>query len=191
MARPTTSARSAVPHSDGELLLGLLERVASDLSVILGHEIALGEVAAERARSRPAGAGQVHISFKVGLRHESGALRHGCLLVPLPMAISWTAALLMLTEEEAAARRDESALDPSLKDGMLELGHVITNALSTALAELGQAGWSARSLGCQGVRADVRPAFPYEEGAELLVGRVRARFQGAAAQELLLLLPPT
>ena len=46
------------------------------------------------------------------------------------------------------------------------------------------------SEGCQGVRADVRPAFPYEEGSELIVARVGACFDPFPPFELILMLPP-
>ena len=73
---------------------------------------------------------------------------------------------------------------------MLEIGNMIGGAGNTALASLGASASSLRSEGCQGVRADVRPAFPYEEGNELIVGGVTARFEPFPPFELILILPP-
>jgi len=98
--------------------------------------------------------------------------------------------LLMRSEEEIAERRGLQHLDAAQKDALLEIGSLIGASLNTAVAELGLAGWSARSEGCQGVRAGVRPAFPYEEGSELIAGRAAGRIAGFPDFELLLLLPP-
>jgi len=72
---------------------------------------------------------------------------------------------------------------------MLEIDDMIASATASALAEHGVARWSVRSAGCQGVRAGIRPAFPYVEGSELVVGRVAARVEPFPAAELVLVLP--
>ena len=48
---------------------------------------------------------------------------------------------------------------------------------------------SVTSKGCQGVRADVRPAFPYEEGAELLVVRAKTKVHDFPSFELIGMFP--
>jgi hypothetical protein len=48
---------------------------------------------------------------------------------------------------------------------------------------------ATRSDGCQGVRADVRPALSYREGQPLLVARARARVHHFEPCELILVLP--
>jgi hypothetical protein len=185
-------AVAAKPTSlqDSALIRTLLERVAQDLGAILGRELVLTALDITRARSRPAGRGQVHISFKLGLTKEGGPKRFGALLVPLPEAITMAGCLLMLSEETLAARREESTLDLATKDALLEIGNVIGAAGGTALAALGAAGWSLQSEGCQGVRAGVRPAFPYEEGSDLVVARIGTTFDPFPPFELLLMLPP-
>jgi len=180
---------SAAAVTDGQLVGGILKRLNAELGMILGHDFDFAAPLLERARNRPAGAGCIHISFKLAFRSEGGE-RHGAVLVPLPDAITMACFLLMIPEESVTARREETSLDGSLKDAMLELGSMIAAAASTALAELGLAGWSVRSEGCQGVRADVRPAFPYTEGSELVVARVGTTFEPFPSFELLLMLPP-
>ena len=176
--------------ADTQLLGGILRRIHTDLSMMLGHELEFGAPAVERQRARPIGKGTVHISFKLGFQDGSGETRHGCLLVPLAEAITMACFLLMIAEENVAARRTEPALDATQKDALLEIGSMIGGAANTALAELGLAGWSVRTEGCQGVRADVRPAFPYEDGAELLVAELSAALAPYPSFRLCLMVPP-
>lgn len=176
--------------SDLEVVRGVLRRIAVDLGTILGHSIALGVARCERALARPAGEGAIHISFKLALRRSVAHETHGCLLVPLAEANAWAGFLLMLSDEAVAARREDTALDPDAKHALLEIGNLIAGATHTALAELGLPDWKAVSRGCQGVRAGVRPAFPYVEGSELLVGHVEARTGALPAARWMLLLPP-
>lgn len=174
---------------DATLIRGVLERVTHDLGAVMGCEFALERSEVERARTRPAGAGKVHISFKLGLSKDGGPMRFGSLLVPLPEAITMASLLLMAPEETLDSQREAATLDPSTKDAMLEIGNMVAAASSTALAALGAAGWTAHSEGCQGVRADVRPAFPYEEGSELVVGRSVARIGPYPSFGMILMLP--
>ena len=174
---------------DAQLVRGVLDRITQDLGAVMGCELALERTDVERVRSRPAGTGKVHISFKLGLGKEGGAVRHGCLLVPLPEAITMAGLLLMIPEEVLDAQREAMVLADSLKGAMLEIGNMVAAASSTALAGLGAAGWSVQSEGCQGVRADVRPAFPYEEGSELVVGRITARIDPFPSFAMILMLP--
>jgi hypothetical protein len=184
MAAPT---RSAVP--DAELVSGVAARAARELTLVLGRDLHIAACRAERAGSRPAGQGCVHVSFKLGFARAGAPVRYGALLVPLPDAITMACCLLMIPDEELAARREETAPDEGLKDALLEIGNMLGTSVNGALADLGIAGWTVRSEGCQGVRAGVRPAFPYEEGSPLVVGRVSAALESFPPFELLLLLP--
>ena len=177
------------PPADAALIGATLARISGEVGSMLGHEVLFEAARVERARARPAGSGSIHISFKLGFRSEAGTELFGCLLVPLADAITMACFLLMIPEESVASRREESALDAAFKDAMLEIGNMLGSATSSALAELGLSGWSARSEGCQGVRADVRPAFPYVEESPLVVGRVAARFGPFPTCELILILP--
>lgn len=184
MATPTMAV------TDPQLVSGLLKRLNADLGMILGRELGFAAPRLERMNTRPVGKGSIHISFKLAFRQEGGEKRHGALLVPLADAITIACFLLMIPEETVSSRREETTLDTALKDAMLEIGNMIGGATNTALAELGLAGWSARSEGCQGVRADVRPAFPYTEGSALVVARVATTLEPYPPFELLLMVPP-
>lgn len=175
--------------TDAQFVEAFLKRFNANLGMILGRDFSFAPPRLERARTRPAGQGSIHISFKLAFTPEGGEKRHGALLVPLAGAITMAGYLLMMPEETVAQRREETALDSSLKDALLEIGNMIAGATNTVLAELGLAGWSARSEGCQGVRADVRPAFPYREGSELLVARTTTTLEPHPPFELLLLVP--
>jgi hypothetical protein len=173
------------------LLIGtILERVAQSLEAIMGCDLVRSGLTVGRERTRPAGKATIHISFKLGLCQDGGRTLHGALLLPLPEAITMACFLLMMPEDAVLSRRHELSLDPSLKQAMLEIGNLIGSASTTAMAYLGAAGWSVSSEGCQGVRPGVRPAFPYEEGDELVVGRVTARLVPFPPFELILMVPP-
>ena len=176
--------------SDTAVISAILERVGQDLGSIIGRDLAFTQLTVGREHTRPAGKGLIHISFKLGLTREGGSRHFGSLLIPLPEAITMACFLLIIPVEVVAARRKELTLDSALKDAMLEIGNMVGGASNTALAGLGAAGLSLRSEGCQGVRPDVRPAFPYQEGSELMVGRANARFEPFPPFELILILPP-
>ncbi len=180
---------SSTTVGDPALIAGILKHVSGDLSLLFGRELCLEAARIERAHTRATGAGQVHISFRLGFVDEDGHKRSGALLVPLPDAMTMACLLLMLPEDELAVRRLEPAPDNTLKDGMIEIGNLVGGAIKSALAELGLSKWSVTSAGCQGLRADMRPAFPYNEGNELIVARVRGRLEPFPAFELVLMLP--
>lgn len=180
---------SSTTVSDAALIAGILKHVSGDLGMLLGRELCLEAPRIERAHTRATGAGQVHISFRLGFVDEDGQRRSGALLVPLPDAMTMACLLMMLPEDQLATRRLEPAPDNTLKDGMVEIGNLCGGAIKSALAELGLSKWSADSEGCQGVRADMRPAFPYTEGNELVVARIRGRIEPFPASELVLMLP--
>ncbi len=177
------------PPADEAFVAAVFRRVANDLGMILGQALSFEDERTERVAARPAGPGQVHISFKFALQGAHGVERHGALLVPLPDAIAMACFLLMIPEETVTPWRQVTTLDPALKDAMLEIGSMVGSATGSALKDLELAGWSARTTGCQGVRADVRPAFPYEEGSALVVGRARTQLGSFEPFELLLMLP--
>ena len=72
---------------------------------------------------------------------------------------------------------------------MLEVGNFIGGSTDDAVRRMLPWGHSVRSEGCQGVRADVRPALDYAEGAELVVGRVRGHIEGFPEFEAQVILP--
>jgi len=174
--------------SDVELIEGIFTRIGSDLEAILDHELIFEDIQTERASSRVAGEEQVHISFKLGVQRGDGWL-HGSLLVPLPDAISMACFLMMAPDDVVEANRGLEAPDEAMKDAMLEVGNFVAGAADSVLRTFFPEGHGVRAEGCQGVRADVRPAFPYQEGDELIVGRAFACLHTFPAFEMILMLP--
>lgn len=180
---------SPLSSNSCDLLAGeVLHRIASDLSLIIDRDLALepGEVA--RLQERPAGPGQVHISFRFGVQGGQRAA-HGCLLVPLPDALSIAGYMMMLPEEQVLASRGGNAPDVPTREALMELSNFVAGAVDASLRELLDGGRKVRSEGCQGVRADVRPALVYEEGTCLVAGKARATIEGHPAFEVTLVLP--
>jgi hypothetical protein len=166
----------------------IFQRIACDLSMIADRELTISEVESQVEETRPAGAGRIHISFQLGLQGSAG-VQHGCLLVPLPDAISLACCLMMVPEDVMAASRGEEVLDETTKDAMLEVGRFICGATDSALRCLGIGGDQVLFEGCQGVNPDVRPSLLYHEGDELIVGRVRASMAGFPEGTMLLVVP--
>ncbi len=166
----------------------LFESVAVDLAMIMDTELAIDGVSVERRPERAAGEDQIHISFKFQVQ-DGTDVHHGCALVPLPDAISLACYLMMTPEEEIAEMRSMETLDPSLKDAMIEISNFVAGATDAVVRTWYSAEATCRSSGCQGVRADVRPAFPYEEGAQLAVGRAQAKIASFPPFEMITMLP--
>ena len=173
---------------DYQLVDGVVGRVAASLSLLIDRDIEVDHVTTERANTRPAGHGVIHISFKLRIERAGAADHHGCVLVPLPEAIAMACYLMMLSDEEVEEHRTETELDESMKDAIMELGNFVGVAVDEAFGTH-DLGFSVKPAGCQGVRADVRPAFPYEEGSELVVGRATACVHEFPAFEMIVMLP--
>jgi len=175
--------------TDAQLARELLERIAGDLGMMIQYELNLEKERVERVRSRPAGADRIHASFRLSFSREDGRKEYGALLLPLPDALTMAGMVLMIPKETIATLRKEVSLSDALKDALLELGNFIGGACKTALGKLGLTGWSACFEGCQGVRPDVPPTFPYEEGSELIVARTTTSLQPFPPFDLILMLP--
>lgn len=187
MSAATTLA--AGPELDRRVVESVLLRVAQDLAMITDREIEMTASAVERATQRTEGRGRIHISFKLGIQ-QGDVVHHGCLVVPLPEAISLAGYLMMVPDEGVKARRGATTLDVPTKDALMEVGNFIGGAFDAAVREIGVEGVRVRSEGCQGVRAGVRPAFKYEEGAPLVVARSQCRIHTWPAFEAVLMVPP-
>ncbi len=183
----TLTHSQAVPD-ELELAGSLFGRMAGDLSMIVDREFLIEDVRVERRTQRPVGRERVHISFKLSIDHH-GETWPGCLLVPLPDAIVLAAYMMMLPDESAALERSRTELDAPFKEALLEVGKFLAGACDSVLRGAFREDCSVRSGGCQGVRADVRPALPYREGEVLLVARARARVHEFEPFELILVLP--
>jgi hypothetical protein len=172
---------------DLQLVEGILDRIASNLTVLVDREIAVDAITAQRATTRPAGQGQVHISFRLAFV-EGESVREGSLVVPLPDAITLACYLMMYPEEEVLEYRGEDAPDRAQKDALLEIGNFVASACEEVLRR-NDLPVNVRSRGCQGVRADVRPAFAYREQDELVVGRAQVSLHEFPAFETILMFP--
>jgi len=170
------------------LAASILARMAMDLSMIVDREFTVADVRAERRSQRPVGDAQVHISFKLDLE-LAGESRQGCLLVPLPDAVALAAFMMMLSDETVAQERGRTELDGPFKEALLQVGKFLAGACDAVLRQALPFECAARSDGCQGVRANVRPALRYEEGDALVVARAQARVHDFAPFELILALP--
>jgi hypothetical protein len=171
-----------------ELAASILARMATDLSMIVDREFVVDGTRVERRTQRPAGGAVVHISFKLGIE-VAGEPRQGCLLVPLPDAIALAGFMMMLPDEAVAEERFRTELDGPFKEALLEVGKFLAGACDAVLRQALPIESATRSDGCQGVRADVRPALEYREGDTLLVARARARVHEFEPFELILALP--
>lgn len=167
----------------------IFQRIASDLSMIADRELTLKTTGVEVCDARPAGEGKIHISFRLGFR-VGEERHHGCLVVPLPDAISLACSLMMVPEDTLVTSRTLTNLDETTKDAMLEVGNFVTGATECALRALGIDAVKVSFEGCQGVRADVRPALTYRDGDPLVVGRAQINLADFPADEVLLMVPP-
>jgi hypothetical protein len=173
---------------DLQLARSLFARTAADLAMILDRELEIGSVRVERLAQRPVGEGCVHISFKLAIERD-GQSSEGCVLVPLPDALALAGFLMTMPEEVVARERLRTELDGPFKEALLEVGKFLAGACDAVLRQAFSQGLAARSRGCQGVRAGVRPALVYREGDPLTVARARARVHAFEPFELILVLP--
>jgi len=182
------SAIQVATKDDLDLVRSMFERIAADLGMIIDRTLEVDGVRAERVSKRVAGEGCVHISFRFGIVVD-GKSHQGCILVPLSDAITMAGYLMMLSDEEVAAQRELSDLDASMKEAMLEVGNFVAGACDAVLRRSLPQGSSVRSEGCQGVRADVRPALEYGEGDQLIVGRAIVRVHEFSEFQMIVMAP--
>lgn len=166
---------------------GLVHKMTENLALLVDREIGVESITCETAAERPAGMGCIHISFKLGFTVNNKA-SHGCVLMPLPEAIALAGYLMMMPDADVEIHRSDTDLDQATKDALLELGNFIGGAADDVMRSY-FAGSSVRSEGCQGVRADIRPALDYREGDELIVGRAQLRLHTFPDFELIAVLP--
>ena len=166
---------------------GLVHKIAESLVPLIDRDLNVGAITCDVATERPAGKDCIHVSFKLGFTID-GTASHGCVLVPLPDAIALGGYLMMMSDAVVKRHRGDSDIDAAMKDAMLELGNFVAGAADDVMRSY-VAGASVRPEGCQGVRADVRPALEYVEGDELVVGRAVVRLAKYSEFELIVVLP--
>ncbi len=180
--RPATNA------SHAERVSELVQRVATDLSMIIEREVRVLSCDVRRAEERAAGAGVVHISLKQAYRHGERTAQ-GCLLVPLPDALTLAGFFLMLPNDVVEAQRALSTVDAATKDALLEVASFVAGSLGNALAGQGPSGIDVRPASCQGLRPGAVPALAHEPGSEWWIARANIKVHTFAAADVLLLLP--
>jgi hypothetical protein len=158
--------------STREIVERSVRAVLDGLSEVVDRAVVAHRIRCASARRRPSGPGTIHISFRFVLEHGECA-RQGCLLLPLSQSLVLAAQLLYLPDELVACARTRQAPDVTEKEALLELSAVVASGLEHELASF-LPEIRARSAGCQGVRAGVRPSLAYREGDELWV----ATFEG-------------
>lgn len=179
---------SACTGAEATLVEDILHRVASDLAMICDRELDVDVHSVEKHAERTVGKGGIHISFRLGFEQEDKRT-HGCLLMPLPDAISLACYLMMVPDDSVKGKRSLKDIDESIKDAMLEVGNFIGGAADAALRESSSVVAKVSSEGCQGVRPNVRPALCYNEGEGLVVGRARSTIHEYPEFEMILMLP--
>jgi len=185
---PQTLDESPETTSEQLLVKDVLERISADLGMIIDREIQLEAPTISRAEKRAEGEGKIHISFRIGFRTPEGR-KQGCILIPLPDALTLSDYLMMMPDDAVKAHREQTTLDGSTKDALLEVGNFVGGASDAVLRGHQPVGYAVRFEGCQGVRADVRPALEYEEGDPLVIVRAKTRIHDLPAFELIMILP--
>lgn len=174
--------------SDTRRVEEVMQRVAGDLSMITDHDLTIEAIEVDRSGERVPGSDGIQISFKLAFRKD-GEIRHGCLLVPLPDAISLASYLMLIPDEEVEQRRTWEQLDDATKEALLELGSFIGGATDGALREALGEDVDVRTEGCQGVRAGRPPAVEHRADEEWIIGRALAHIDPYPQFEMLLEMP--
>ena len=125
----------------------ILQRIASNLALLMDHDFQLDSIDAESWDQRPVGPGSVHISFKLSFEGDRGSAE-GCLLVPLEEGMTLAGYLMMASDEEVAVTRELDEPDRSAKDAMLELANFIASATGSAFRDLELGEIEVYSEGC-------------------------------------------
>jgi len=173
---------------DAGICEAVLRRICDDLAMFLDRPLELESVDSARSPNKVAGERSVHIAFKFGLTVD-GVVQHGAILVPLADAISFACYLMMMTDEVVGARRKEKDLDRAQKDAMVEVCNLVGGSIDGAMRDQFPKRVSARSEGCQGLRAGSAPAFERTPGVDLVIGRAKVKLHTFPTFEMLLMLP--
>jgi chemotaxis protein CheY-P-specific phosphatase CheC len=163
------STLSHATRLEFDIVEDVFERVSSDLSALTDRTIEVADVGVGRRRRRPAAEGGIHISFKLGF-HVRGRVLHGCLMAPLPDALTLAHSMMMTPEGEVEERRADTELGLETKDALLEIGSFMASAADSALRKKFPSGLNVHAEGCQGVAAERVPSLVHQPGSELVVG---------------------
>jgi hypothetical protein len=147
-----------------------LERITHDVGLVVDRHIDLDAHETRVMQERPAGQGQVHLSFRLSVDIE-GVVQQGSLLMPLEHANGLAASLMMMAEPQVDEVRSSETPDRATKDAMVELGCFVAGAITDQLTETLTQPVLVVPAGCQGVRPGVRPALKYTDGNDLWVAQ--------------------
>ena len=81
----------------------IFDRVASDLSMLADRDIEIRDVTYEEREDRPAGCGEIHISYRFGVV-ANDETHHGAMLIPLSESIALAAYLMMASDSRTVSR---------------------------------------------------------------------------------------
>ena len=183
------NATRAMTSREASLVEEALSRIVGDLSMVADRELTIGSAEVSMTDRRLVGDDVVHVSFRLGVVH--GATRsQGALILPLPAALALAGYLLMMSDEAVEARMGWSAPDSVLKEAMREMNQFIRASVESAVGALGFEDVELHADGCQGVRANVRPALDYTDGDPLVTAWAEARLHDLAPFRMGLMLPP-
>ena len=171
-----------------EFCTEILDRICTDLAMIIDREFSVEKTKVSQAEKRAEGKGKIHISFRIGFNTPDGRMQ-GCVLIPLPDALTLSAYLMMVPDDGIKTHRNQKSLDGGTKDAMLEVGNFIGGASDAVVRGLYSEGFSVRFEGCQGVRANVRPALEYADGDPLVIAKSKAKIHDLPTFDLIMILP--
>jgi hypothetical protein len=166
----------------------LVQRVATDLSMIIERDVRVLSCDVQRSADRAGGSNVVHISLKQAYRLGERSA-HGCLLVPLSDALTLAGFFLMLPDDVVEAQRSLSTVDAITKDALLEVASFVAGSLASALGGAAPATLEIRSASCQGLRPGALPALTHEAGSEWWIARAQIQIHAFAPADVVLLLP--
>jgi hypothetical protein len=174
--------------SELKLVKEVFGEISKDMGRMLEHGLAFRDVCCKRVDKRPVGRDQVHVAFRFSVE-VPGMRRVGCFLMPLPDATVCASYLLAFNEEAVAQARGTEEPESTMKESMLLLGQILSTSVERVIKRRDSGVLHVKFDGCQGVRADVRPAFALGARDELIVGSAAAKIGSFGAFRPILMLP--
>ena len=154
-----------------ELATALVASIFTNLSTIVDQEIRVETSESSESETPPAGPGCIHISFRFAIR-SADKQRFACLLLPLEQVVAGACSMMMMPLDQVGEICESGTLDSTMKDAILEIGNMLSNAFTKVFTETGRKE-SVGFHGCQGLRADGIAWIPANnpEGWENLAGQ--------------------
>lgn len=173
MTETETTEAEAPELAEGieELATTLAASLFENMAMIVDQQIDIRHSDFTTDSNPPSGADEVHISFRFTFRREDET-RFACLLLPLEQTVTGACSMMMMPLDQATEICDSGTLDSTMKDAILEIGNMLSNAFTKVFAEAGRKE-TVSFHGCQGLRADAMAWIPVNnpEGWGILEGR--------------------